>query len=158
MSVGFRAMREGEAEAVAALLRMLPRAWGQQAQVKATGESLRKSRDVITVTVADDSGLIVGVCLWMMIFSSWRGAKGIYICDLFVMEHLRGKNIGPQLLRAAAREGAKRGAEFIKLEVSEPNAKGRKFYDRLGFSPHPDEHLMFLEPQLFKPFVEGIAS
>jgi ribosomal protein S18 acetylase RimI-like enzyme len=158
MSVGFRAMRDGEAEAVAALLRMLPRAYDCDATVKVTGDSLRKSRDVITVTVADDSGLIVGACLWMMTYSSWRGAKGIYVCDLFVMEHVRGKAIGHHLLRAAAREGAKRGAEFIKLEVSAPNVKGRSFYERLDFNAQPEEGLMFLDLQKFRTFIEGVPS
>jgi GNAT superfamily N-acetyltransferase len=143
MSVGFRAMRDGEAEAVAALLRMLPRAYDCDATVKVTGDSLRKSRDVIT-------------CLWMMTYSSWRGAKGIYVCDLFVMEHVRGKAIGHHLLRAAAREGAKRGAEFIKLEVSAPNVKGRSFYERLDFNAQPEEGLMFLDLQKFRTFIEGV--
>jgi GNAT superfamily N-acetyltransferase len=155
MSVGFRAMRDSEADAVAVLLKMLPKAIGSDQRITVTGESLRKARDVITITVADDSGLIVGVCLWMLTYSSWRSAKGIYVCDLYVMDHMRGKKIGQSLLRAAAREGAKRGCTFIKLEVSLDNPKPAAFYEALSFTRPRKDDLMYLEREDFTIFIEG---
>ncbi len=155
MSVGFRPMRDGEADAVAVLLKMLPKAIGADTKINISGDSLRKAREVISITVADDSGLIVGVCLWMMTYSSWRSAKGIYICDLYVMDHMRGRKIGQSLLQATAREGAKRGAAFVKLEVSIDNPRPGQFYEGLNFARPRKDDLMYLEPDHFKTFIEG---
>ena len=88
-----------------------------------------------------------------MTFSTWRGAKGLYVVDLFVLPEERGRNIGLKLLRASARNFAKRGAEFIKLEVDETNTGAERFYSRLGFEKKTEDRLHILEQDRFTTFV-----
>jgi GNAT superfamily N-acetyltransferase len=153
MSVGCRAMREGQEDAVAAMVRQLPKDYGLDVTPKLTGEGLRKAKGLLNVTVAEDSGLLLGACLWLMTFSTWRGAKGMYVVDLFVMEHMRGKKIGERLLQAAAKQAEKMGAAFIKLEVDTKNPGAARFYDRLAFERHPDDTLFILENGGLKEFI-----
>jgi ribosomal protein S18 acetylase RimI-like enzyme len=152
MSLLLRFMREGEEDAVAALIRRLPRDIGLDVLPKVTGESLRKARGIAEVTVAQDAGLIIGVCLWTMTYSSWRAMTGIYVSDLYVLEHVRGRNIGEKLLRYTSSVAHARGAGFIKLEVDVGNAAARKFYLRHGFLHKPDDHFYILEPEAFETF------
>ncbi|MBL8789147.1 MAG: GNAT family N-acetyltransferase [Rhizobiales bacterium] len=154
MSVGFRPMREGQEDAVAAMVRQLPKDLGLPVTARLTGEGLRKAKGLVHVTVAEDSGLLLGACLWLHTFSTWRGCKGMYVVDLFVMGHARGKKIGERLLQSAAREAAGQGAEFIKLEVDVSNQGGVRFYERIGFGEHPEDKLFILESEPLKALIE----
>jgi ribosomal protein S18 acetylase RimI-like enzyme len=154
MSLGIRAMREGEEDAVAVLIRRLPKDIGLDVVPKITGASLRECKDVARVTVADNAGLIVGVCLWTLTYSSWRASKGCYISDLYVLSHMRGRKVGEKLLRGVTREAQKMGANFIKLEVDEANDAAEKFYDRFGFVHKKQDRFFVLEPDAFKTFLE----
>ena len=154
MSVGFRPMRDGQEDAVAAMVRQLPKDLGLPIAPKLTGEGLRKAKGLVHVTVAEDSGLLLGACLWLFTFSTWRGCKGMYVVDLFVMAHARGKKIGERLIQAAGREAAAQGADFIKLEVDQSNTGGIRFYERLGFGKHPEDQLFILEADPLKALIE----
>ncbi len=153
MSIAYRAMRPGQEDAIAVQLRMFAKDIGTPYEPTITGDSLRKVSDMLHVTVAEDSGLLVGICCWMIIYSTWRGIKGVYVGDLFVMDHVRGKKVGENLLRAAARDSAKLGAAFIKLEVNVSNERAQKFYSRIGFDLSKIDRQMFLEPEPFNAFV-----
>jgi GNAT superfamily N-acetyltransferase len=158
MSIAYRAMRAGQEDAVAVQLRHLAKDLGSPHKPTITGEALRQVSDLVHITVAEDSGLLVGICCWMINYSTWRGIKGIYVCDLFVMGHMRNKKVGENLMRAAARQGAILGAEFIKLEVNAANERTHKFYNRIGFDLSKTDRQMFLEPEPFKSFVARSMS
>jgi ribosomal protein S18 acetylase RimI-like enzyme len=150
MSLGIRMMQDGEENAVAALIRQLPKDLGLTAVPKMTGQNLRDAKGLAHVTVAIDAGLILGVCLWTMTYSSWRGSPGIYVSDLYVLPHIRGRKIGEKLLRGTVYEAHKRGARFIKMEVDESNEAGARFYARLGFIHKSDDRIFILEPDAFE--------
>jgi GNAT superfamily N-acetyltransferase len=148
-----RPMKPREADAIATMFRRLPRDLGLDATPKITGKDLIENVSLVEVTVAEDSGLLLGACSWLMTYSTWRAAKGMYLCDLYVMEHKRGMRIGEKLLRAAAREAAKKGAAFIKLEASLANPRPSQFYIGHGFKHVADDGVMLLEPDSFSVFV-----
>jgi ribosomal protein S18 acetylase RimI-like enzyme len=145
MGVGFRSMRPGQEDAVAAMIRQLPKDLGHDTIPKITGDSLRQASDYVKVTVAEDSGLLLGCCVWMPVYSTWRGCKGIYITDLYVMSHTRGKKIGERLLRQLSREALKIDARYMRLEVDHDNPRAGLFYERMGFKRKTDQDNCFLE-------------
>src|SRR4051812_15262960 len=55
----------------------------------------------------------VGMALWFLNFSTWRGVHGIYLEDLYVRPTARGAGIGRALLAGLARECADRGYERL---------------------------------------------
>ncbi len=138
---------------MATLIRQLPRDLGLDVQPLITGDVIRQWKGEVHVTVAEDSGLICGVCLWFMHYSTWRALKGCYICDLYVMEHLRGKKIGQALLLAASQAARDMGASYLRLDVTRLHGAPKTFYSKLGFVADEDDLTMFLEPKNFNSYV-----
>lgn len=155
MSLDVRVMRPEEAEAVAGMVRGLAEHIGTDFVPALTGDRLRAAADLIDVVVADDAGRLIGACLGLMTFSTWRGAPGLYVVDLFVLPEARGRNVGLDLLRSSARRFAARGARFIKLEVDETNTGAERFYARLGFNKKAEDRLHILEQDRFTEFLGG---
>lgn len=153
MSLTVRPMRAAEAEAVAGMVRGLAQHIGTDFVPKLTGEKLNAAQELIDVVVAEEQGRLLGACLGLMTFSTWRGAPGLYVVDLFVLPEARGKNIGLELLRCSARRFAKRGAQFIKLEVDETNTGAERFYARLGFTKKTEDRLHILEQDKLQSFI-----
>lgn len=152
MASKIREMRSGEAEHVVDMVRGLARHIGAEAVPRLTAQSLDRNRDLIDVVVAEEGGGLIGACLTLMTFSTWRGAKGLYVVDLFVQPHARGKQTGRQLLRLAAARGVARGACFIKLEVDYTNEGAARFYERLGFLRKDEDRIFVLESEKLRAF------
>ena len=148
-------MRAGEAAAVAAMVHGLARDTGATVTPKLTAEKLSAAHDLIDTVVAEENGRLTGACLGLMTYSTWRGARGLYVVDLFVLPEARGRNIGQALLRASARRFAARGAQFIKLEVDEANGGAERFYARLGFAKKTEDRLHILEHDEFTSFISS---
>ena len=86
---------------------------------------------------------LVGVALLSPLFSTTRGAAGVYVSDLWIAAGWRGRRLGERLLAAARDEGSGRwGARFLRLGVAQDNAAARAFYERLGFAATTDETMM----------------
>ena len=155
MSLDVRPMHVDEAEAVSGMVRGLAEHIGTDFVPALTGEKLRTASDLIDVVVADDGGRLIGACLGLMTFSTWRGAPGLYVVDLFVLPEARGRNVGLELLRCQARRFAARGATFIKLEVDETNTGAERFYAHLGFNKKAEDRLHILEQDRLEEFLGG---
>ncbi len=154
MSVVVRAMRRKDADAVAQMVAGLARETRPHVTPKLTGKVLNDSADLIDVVIAEDDGEVIGACLGLLTFSTWRGAKGLYIVDLFVAAKARNRRVGLALLTESARRARARGATFIKLEVDHANAGASRFYERLGFARHDEDRLFVLEGDGLRRLVE----
>jgi|tagenome__1003787_1003787.scaffolds.fasta_scaffold20664442_2 GNAT superfamily N-acetyltransferase len=73
----------------------------------------------------------VGMALWFLNFSTWRGVHGIYLEDLYVRPTARGAGVGRALLAGLARECADRGYERLDWWVLKWNP-ARDFYHSIG--------------------------
>ena len=155
MTLAIRPMREEDAPHVVAMVHGLARETGSDVIPKLTPESLIAQRDLIDVTVAEEGGDILGACLTLLTYSTWRGAKGLYIVDLFIDGKARNRGIGLKLLREAARRGRARGARFIKLEVYHTNEGAARFYERLGFIRNDKDGLFVLEDDKVTALLNG---
>ena len=93
------------------------------------------------VAVADDGvapGEVVGMALWFLNFSTWRGAHGIYLEDLYVQPRHRGTGLGRELLRTLAEVCVQRGYERLEWSVLDWNAPSIEFYEAAGAVPMDD--------------------
>jgi ribosomal protein S18 acetylase RimI-like enzyme len=88
-----------------------------------------------SVTVAEVGGAFAGMCLHFPTYSTWFGASGIYVQDLYIQPEFRGRNIGEALLARVARDGERRGCNHLKLAVNTENPNAQRFYDRIGILP-----------------------
>jgi GNAT superfamily N-acetyltransferase len=77
------------------------------------------------VALIDDAP--VGVALWFLNFSTWRGVHGVYLEDLYVRPSARGAGVGRALLATLAAVCAERGYERLDWWVLHWNP-AREFY------------------------------
>lgn len=145
MIVTIRPMADADAPAVVAMVHGLARDTAAGVTPKLTPEGLIGNRDLIDVTIAEDAEGMLGACLTLLTYSTWRDARGLYVVDLFIDGRARNRGIGLKLLREAARRGRAKGARFIKLEVYHTNDGAARFYERLGFGRHDEDRLFILE-------------
>jgi GNAT superfamily N-acetyltransferase len=101
------------------------------------------------VLAFDDQPL--GLSLFFAEYSSWRGAMGVYVQDLYLRPAARGKGIGRGLLTASIAEAADWQPQFLTLMVQRKNLNARAFYAALGFGPRDPSDQLILEG-------EGLAA
>ena len=140
-----RDMADGEADAVAGMVHGLARDLALDVIPHLTGAKLRAARDLVNVVVAEENGKLLGACLSLITFSTFRAAKGMYVVDLFVDASARNRNVGLALLKQSAQQAVAKGATFIKLEVDVTNEGGARFYERIGFKKKHQDRLFILE-------------
>jgi ribosomal protein S18 acetylase RimI-like enzyme len=95
--------------------------------------------------LAEAEGELVGLAVCSPLFSTVRGAAGVYVSDLWVSAAWRGQRLGERLLAEVRTQAAARWrARFLRLGVGSENHRARAFYERLGFTPTTDETMMTL--------------
>jgi GNAT superfamily N-acetyltransferase len=108
-------------------------------EVVATEEMLRESlfgeRVMAEVVIAYWDDEAVGFALFFHNFSTFLGRPGIYLEDLYVQPHARGKGIGRALLVHLARLAQERGCGRLEWAVLDWNEPAIRFYRNLGAVP-----------------------
>ena len=94
------------------------------------GEYLEDFRNgLFECTVAEMDGQVVGMTLFYMAYSTWRG-KMLYLDDFVVKESHRRHGIGQLLFDAFVEEGRRRGCRLIKWQVLDWNQPALDFYKK----------------------------
>jgi len=111
-------------------------------QVVATEELLRQGlfgeRRVAEVVLAYLAEEPVGFALYFHNFSTFVGRAGIYLEDLFVEPHHRGKGVGKALLAYVANLAVERKCGRFEWAVLDWNTPSIEFYKSLGAVPLDD--------------------
>jgi GNAT superfamily N-acetyltransferase len=81
------------------------------------------------VEVGDE---VVGMALWFLNFSTWEGAHGVYLEDLYVSPAMRGQGAGRALLQALAGICVDNGYARLELSVLDWNLPAIGFYRSVG--------------------------
>ncbi|MCJ1309533.1 hypothetical protein MMC25_003193 [Agyrium rufum] len=71
----------------------------------------------------------VGMALYFTNYSTWRGAPGIYLEDLFIQPSFRGKGYGKALLRRLAAETLAIGGRRLEWSCLTWNESALGFYE-----------------------------
>lgn len=82
--------------------------------------------------IAKWDGEPVGMALWFLNYSTFRGSHGIYLEDLFVRPAYRGRGIGLALMRQLARRCVERGYARCEWAVLGWNELSIAFYESIG--------------------------
>ena len=151
--VTYNRMKEGQEGQVSELIHGLIADYGTTFQSQLTPESLRASSGFLNVEVAECEGRVIGICAWVMSFSTWRGTRGMHVADHFVARDFRHTGVAHKLLHNAAAAAAAEGATFIRTEVDISDEASEKLYAGIGFWNQLRHMLCFLEPDKFKAFL-----
>jgi len=76
-----------------------------------------------------------GLALFFPTYSTFLAQPGIYLEDLYVKPHLRGKGAGLALLRRLAQLALERNCGRVEWEVLDWNEPSIRFYKSLGAAP-----------------------
>jgi ribosomal protein S18 acetylase RimI-like enzyme len=98
-------------------------------------DALFTESPVVFATVADDGGLVLGMAIHFLNFSTWTGRIGIYLEDLYVRPEHRGRGVGRALLANLARTACARGYARVDWSVLDWNHSAIRFYESLGAVP-----------------------
>lgn len=77
--------------------------------------------------VAEIEGKVIGMTLFYMAYSSWKG-KMLYLDDFVVTEESRRYGAGQMLFDAFLEEGRRRGCRLVKWQVLDWNEPALNFY------------------------------
>lgn len=85
--------------------------------------------------VAEAQGVVVGMALYYVRYSTWKGQR-MYLEDILVTEEMRGQKIGSLLMNALIVEAKAKGFNGINWQVLEWNEPAIHFYKK--YSAHFD--------------------
>jgi GNAT superfamily N-acetyltransferase len=141
-----RPIRPDDAPAVVGLVRELAEYEKALHEVRLTEEQLTErlfgDSPALFGHVVEDAGEVVGMALWFLNFSTWRGTHGIYLEDLYVQPGHRGRGLGKELLRTLAGVCVERGYSRLEWSVLDWNTPSIEFYKAAGAVPM-DEWTVF---------------
>ncbi|MCX7743472.1 MAG: GNAT family N-acetyltransferase [Flavobacteriales bacterium] len=86
---------------------------------------------IFWVIVAEADQRIVGMSLWYIRYSTWKG-KCLYLEDIIVEEPYRGKGIGKALFEATIHAAKNMQAKAMVWQVLDWNTPSIEFYKKYG--------------------------
>ncbi|MEI6648265.1 MAG: GNAT family N-acetyltransferase [Actinomycetes bacterium] len=85
--------------------------------------------------IIESDGVVAGLAIWFLNYSTWTGTHGIYLEDLFVRPHYRGLGYGTLLLKYLAKKAVDNGYARFQWQVLDWNEPSIEFYKSLGAYP-----------------------
>lgn len=114
---------------------------------RAMREYLFGPRPVAEVLIAEVDDEPEGFALFYYNFSTFEGRPGLYLEDLFVRPHRRGRGLGKALLAKVAQTAVERGCSRLQWSVLDWNAPAIAFYENLGAGAVEGWTMMRMEGQ-----------
>ncbi len=88
------------------------------------------------VLVAEEDGEVVGMAYGeARVPSRFSDERALELSGVVVRAGYRGRGVGRELVREAARFAVERGIEWIELKTFAPNQGSMSFWEGLGFTP-----------------------
>lgn len=106
-----------------------------KATLKQIEQSLFNEKPAAYCHVAEENGLVIGISIWFLNYSTWLGKPGIYLEDLYVDPSYRGKGYGLAFLKELAKICVERDYERLQWWVLDWNQPSIDFYKSLGAVP-----------------------
>ena len=98
-------------------------------------ETLFGTKPAAEVLLAYAERECAGFAVFFATYSTFLAQPGLYLEDLYVKPHLRGKGIGLALLQHLARIATDRGCGRLEWGVLNWNQPSIRFYEKLGAMP-----------------------
>ena len=87
--------------------------------------------------VAEVQGVVVGMALYYVRYSTWKGQR-MYLEDILVTEDLRGQKIGSLLFDALIVEAKEKGFNGMNWQVLDWNEPAINFYKKYNANFDPE--------------------
>jgi GNAT superfamily N-acetyltransferase len=87
--------------------------------------------------VAEAQGVVVGMALYYVRYSTWKGQR-MYLEDILVTEAMRGQKIGSKLMDALIVEAKEKGFNGMNWQVLDWNEPAINFYKKYNAHFDPE--------------------
>ncbi len=87
--------------------------------------------------VAEAKGVVVGMALYYVRYSTWKGQR-MYLEDILVTEDMRGQKIGSLLMDALIVEAKEKGFNGMNWQVLDWNEPAINFYKKYNANFDPE--------------------
>ena len=128
------------------------------ASVEDIKENLFGKDPVAYCHVAEIDGLVVGIAIWFLNYSTWLGKAGLYLEDLFVKPEFRGSGLGLQLMKTLAQLCVDRNYERFQWWVLDWNEPSINFYKSIGAEAMDEWTVYRLSGSALKSFAASSTS
>jgi len=136
VSLVVRSARPQDSALIFALVCELADYENLQHEVDATPESIAAAlfapEPRLYCDIAEWDGEPVGLAVWFLNFSTFRGRHGVYLEDLYVRPDMRGRGIGKALMQRLAQHCVERDLARFEWAVLDWNAPSIAFYESIG--------------------------
>ena len=141
--ISIRIASVDDADQIHVLLLELADLLGDQEKVSSTSQDIRDAlmskEPAVHVLLAERGDKAIGVAIFFLTFSTWRGSNGVYLQDIYVRPGKREAGSGKKLLSKLAEWAAAQGADHMRLAVDVDNVAAQSFYRHVGMSVRDDE-------------------
>ena len=138
-SVEIRMAHEADIPLILTFIRKLAEYERLSHELAASEDDLHKwlfgRQPAAEVALAYNAGQPVGFAVFFTTFSTFRGAPGLYLEDLFVDSEHRGQGAGKALLKYVAQLAVAREFAYLTWSVLDWNQPAIDFYRSLGAIP-----------------------
>ncbi|MEM9990672.1 MAG: GNAT family N-acetyltransferase [Bacteroidota bacterium] len=86
-------------------------------------------KGVFDAIVAENKGKIIGMCLFYMTFSTWKG-RMLYLEDFIIQQAYRRNGLGQRLFDAFLAEAKQLDCTLVKWQVLDWNTPALEFYKK----------------------------
>lgn len=142
-----------DAPAIHAMVVALARDTGKLDLITSTPDDIRGAGFGATPAfkslIASRDGKPVGLALYFDEYSTWRGRRGVYLQDLYVVPEFRSTGLGKRLVKAVVERTATEKATYMRLAVDAGNEAAARFYERIGFAEVVEDRLFMLVGDAF---------
>lgn len=133
--VKLRMAKEDDVAVILKFILELAEYEGVREKIESTEEGLFDVlfvRHLTEALIAELDNVPVGFAIWAYSFSTFTGKQTLYIDDLYVQEHCRGKGIGSKLFARIAEIACEKDCGRIDWYCMNTNVSGIKYYHNLG--------------------------
>jgi len=121
-------------------------------------QQLAEERPPFECLLAHLGGEPAGFALFFHTYSTWRGKRGIWLEDLFVLPEARRHGVGKALLQRVAALAVARGCGRLEWSVLDWNELAIGFYDRIGAALLPEWKLCRMSGAPIEALAAGIGT
>lgn len=159
MEYTIRKAQKGDLPSVLELIKELAAFENEPGAVDITVETLEKegfgNHPLFICFVAEVEGSIEGMALCYHRFSTWKG-RTLHLEDLIVRKDKRGTGLGSALYKKVILFAQEQGVKRVEWVVLDWNQHAIDFYARSGANILKDWHIVQMDTNGIKNFVEKI--
>jgi GNAT superfamily N-acetyltransferase len=139
MVISLRRATPDDSELLCRLIGDLARYEKEEESLKVTANTLTRHlsdpNPPFSAVLAECDGRAAGFALYFFAYSTWEGARTLYLEDLFVMPQDRGSGIGAKLMSFLATIAQESGCRRFEWSVLDWNRPAIDFYQKIGARP-----------------------